>query len=286
MRPQPVLEQGEDADSGDRRLDREVGGAADAYGQRPARIDAQDLSVPLELPFRRPAAREAAADAGMVQKVARVLRTAAPVEIGRRRDRGEALLARADRHGDHVLFEPLVVADAGIAARGQHIDEAVLGDHVEADVRIGGQERRHDPGQDQPGRADRHIEPERAGRPVAKTVDDVERRLDLAQGRRQALQETRSRLRRGDAARRAVEQAHAEPPLQAADGLAQPGRAHAGRPRAVAKAAGLRHRDEGGEVAEIRRHCSFLRTARADTAVLSRGPAGSRAAGVTQERPR
>ena len=41
----------------------------------------------------------------------------------------EALDARSDRYRDHVLFKPLVVADAGVAAGGQHIDEILFCDH-------------------------------------------------------------------------------------------------------------------------------------------------------------
>ena len=67
-----------------------------------------------------------------------------PVEIGRRRRGGEALLTGANGNGDHVLLEPLFVTDPGIAAGGQHVDEAVLGNHLEADVRISGEEGRHD----------------------------------------------------------------------------------------------------------------------------------------------
>ena len=66
-------------------------------------------------------------------------RPAADVEIGRRCDDGEALHARADRHRDHVLFQPLVVADARVEAGRQHIDEAVLGGHFELDARMSGE---------------------------------------------------------------------------------------------------------------------------------------------------
>jgi hypothetical protein len=55
---------------------------------------------------------------------------------------------------------------SGIAARGQHIDEAVLDDDLEPDVRIG-------PGTTIDGSAG--VEPERSGRPVAKGVHDVDR---------------------------------------------------------------------------------------------------------------
>ena len=81
------------------------------------------------------------------------------IEIGRSGGGGEALDARPDRHRDHVLLQPLVVADAGVAAGRQHVDEAVLDDHLQPDVRIGGEEGRHDRGQHEPRRADRHVEP-------------------------------------------------------------------------------------------------------------------------------
>ena len=102
------------------------------------------LAVALELPGRHRAAGEPAAQAGMVEQVARMLGSAARIEIGRRRGGGEALHARPDRHGDHVLLQPLVVADAGVAAGRQHVDEAVLDDDLQPDVGIGREKRRHD----------------------------------------------------------------------------------------------------------------------------------------------
>ena len=128
----------------------------------------------------------------MVEQIARMCRAAAPVEIGRRGGGREALLARADRNGDHVLLEPLVVADAGVAAGRQHVDETVLGDHLEADVGIGGEEGRHDAGQHQARGADRHVQPQRARRPVAEAVDHIERRLDLAQRRTEPVEQARA----------------------------------------------------------------------------------------------
>ena len=42
----------------------------------------------------------------MLQQLVRMRRPTAPIEIRRRSPRGEALHARADRNGDHVLLEP------------------------------------------------------------------------------------------------------------------------------------------------------------------------------------
>ncbi len=86
------------------------------------------------------------------------------VEIGRRRRGGEALLTWANRHGYHVLLEPLFVTDPCIAAGCQHVDEAVFGNHLEADVRIGSEEGWHDTGQDEARGTDRHIQSKRTRR--------------------------------------------------------------------------------------------------------------------------
>ena len=117
---------------------------AQLHHQRPGRIDAHDLAVALEFPRRHRPAGETAAQAGVGEQVARMLGPAARIEIGGRGGGGEALDARPDRHGDHVLLQPLVVADAGVAAGRQHVDETVLGDHLQPDVGIGGEERRDD----------------------------------------------------------------------------------------------------------------------------------------------
>ena len=62
-------------------------------------------------------------DAGVLEQVARMLRPSMRTEVSGRRANGEALHARTDRHRDHVLLEALVVADAGIEACRQHVDE-------------------------------------------------------------------------------------------------------------------------------------------------------------------
>jgi hypothetical protein len=40
--------------------------------------------------------------------------------------------ARPDRYGDHVLLQPLVIADAGVTPHRQHIHEAILDDNLDA----------------------------------------------------------------------------------------------------------------------------------------------------------
>ena len=97
---------------------------------------------------------------------------------------------------------------------------------------------------------------------VAKAVDRIERGGDLAQCRAQALQQALAGFRRRDAAGRAVEQPHAEPGLQPAQGLAQGGGRDPAQAGHAAKAPRARHRREGFEIGEIDiAHCSKIQTA-------------------------
>ena len=93
---------------------------------------------------RHGAAGEPAAQAGVVEQLARMSRGGRAGRDRRATPRSRSAAARADGNGDHVLLEPLVVADPGIAAGRQHVDEAVFGDHLEPDVGIGGEKGRHD----------------------------------------------------------------------------------------------------------------------------------------------
>src|SRR5262245_24714575 len=115
MRLQPILKQIHDAGSGNRRMDGEIGRPADGHEQRPGRINADNLAGALELPRQnRTAVAEAAAQASVVEQLARVRRPAATVEVSRSGGARKALNARTDRHRDHVLLEDLVIANSGV----------------------------------------------------------------------------------------------------------------------------------------------------------------------------
>jgi hypothetical protein len=92
----------------------------------------------LKLPRRHRPAREAAAQASVVEKLPRVFWSTATIEVGWSGGGGEMLNAGTDQQSDHVLLQPLVVADAGVAARRQNIDEVFLGNYLQADLRISG----------------------------------------------------------------------------------------------------------------------------------------------------
>ena len=55
MRTQPFFEQGHDAGAGDRGVDKEIGGSADAHNQWYGHVDLYGFPVPLDLPdYGRP----------------------------------------------------------------------------------------------------------------------------------------------------------------------------------------------------------------------------------------
>src|SRR6185437_5554878 len=270
MRTQPVLEQADDAGAGNCRSHGEIRRPTDADEQRSRRLDADHFACTLELPKSADSTREPPEQAGMAQEVARMTRPATAIEIVRRGGSRKALHPRADGHGDHFLLEPLAIADSGIASGREDIDEALLGNDLQPDLRKRRQERRHDRGQHQPRRADRHIESERARRTIAISVHDIERRFHLGQSRPQPLVQTAARLGWNHAAGGSMQQSHAELRFQAAHRLAEAGRAASARSGAFAKAARTHHRDESTQIAEIHLHCSLSRTACADCARLSR----------------
>lgn len=73
----------------------------------------------------------------------------------------------------------------------------------------------------------------------------------------------------GYTTRRPVEQAHAQPFLQAAQRLAETGCGKSGHTRRLAKAACARNHYEGGEIVQFCCHCATFRTARAKLHSLS-----------------
>jgi hypothetical protein len=283
VRAQPVLEQGHDAGARDRGVDEEIGGAADAHCQRPRHVDLDDFTVALELPAHHRPARKPALQTGMAEQIARVLRSSASIEIGRGRAQGKTLLTRTDRHRNHVLLQPLAIADAGVATGREHVDETFLGDDLQANVWIGGEERRNDRRQHQSRRADRDIQLEHTRWPVTQAVSHVDGGFDLGERRGEPVQKALARLGRNDTARGSVEKPDAELRLQPANRLAQAGCTEAARARAIAKAAGAGHRHECMEVSQIGFHCSDFRTTCTNCAYFRAGRQGLTEGGRNKE---
>ncbi len=210
MRAQPIFEETDDADAGKSGIDGEIGRGAGAHEQRPRGLDAHHLAGAFKFPYGHRATGEAAAEARVIEELARMLRATMAIEVGGSRSSREALGTRTDGHCDHVLLQALFITDPGVETGSEHIDEAILSNHLQANVRIGCEEARHDRGKHEPGGADRHIESERAGRLIAKSIHHIESRLHFGQGRAEPLQQALAGLGRGDASRRAVEEPDAE----------------------------------------------------------------------------
>jgi len=81
----PVIEEADDAHSGDRRLDSEIHCGGNAHEQWPHGFDSNDLPCALELPWRHRATAETSTYARVLEEVARMLGTTAAVEVGRGR---------------------------------------------------------------------------------------------------------------------------------------------------------------------------------------------------------
>ena len=121
---------------------------------------------------------------------------------------------------------------------------------------MGAQEGLGDRRQHQARDGHRYVQPQGAGRAIAKAVDHVECGVDFTQRRHELVEQARASVRQGNATGRAVEQAHAEPGLEPADGGTQRRGGRAARPGGLAEAAALGHGEEGRKIAQIRRHCA------------------------------
>ena len=108
--------------------------------QRPVDPHLHRLVAAFELPFADRAARKPVADAGVVDEVARVGRAPMRGEIGWRSSGDIALHPRTDRDRDHVALDPLLVADAGVEAVPDHVDQVVVRGDLEAHSGKGGKE--------------------------------------------------------------------------------------------------------------------------------------------------
>jgi len=158
----------------------------------------------------------------------------------------------------------LLVADARIEARRDHVDEGVVGLDLEDDAGMRGEEGDRDPRQDVARHHGRRADPQGPARAVAKPVHRVDRLRDLADQWPEPVEEVAAGLRGRQAAGGAVEEAHPEPGLEPAQGLAEARGRDAPQARRPPDASGPGHRHEGVEVAEIGiGHRAEIRTPRA-----------------------
>ncbi len=189
----------------------------------------------------------------MRQEVGRHARRHAPAEVGRRADHGEAL-PWPERHRDHVLRHDFGEADAGVEAISDDVDQAPLGDDVDLHLRVAPQVFEHDRRHHLARRAGRGVDAQGAARRAAVAAGLLHRAADRAECRRHAGDELLAGLRQRDAARGAVEQAHADARLQRRHGVAQRRGRHAQLHGGSAEAAPPRHRQHCLEFGQSRPH--------------------------------
>ena len=177
--------------------------------------------------------------------------------------RREALQAGTDGDGDHIFRQPLVIADAGIAACGENIDEAILdhdrrhgyrGKFARNAERMGGRTVRATPA----GTLSRSV-------PVGRSRNafSASRAASISrEQRRESLDQTNPGFGGCDTAGGAVEQANAQCRLESPNGGAQAGGRYAAFSRGIAKTAGAGDGEKGGQIIDLDCHCSIYCTDR------------------------
>ncbi|MNT23262.1 hypothetical protein D3C72_1586750 [compost metagenome] len=240
--------------AGDGHADRKISRRRrDDHGA--VRLHAHFLPAPLELPRWNRAAEEFPQQAGVLQQVARMHGHAALRQVGWRSRHREALRARADGDGDHVLLQPLAIADARVAATGDDIDKIIIDHQLDPDLGIGAQELVDHGLQEEARRVDRHVQAQGAARAVAQVVQHVERAAHFIERRAQARQQQCTGRRWRHAARRAFQQADAQLLLQPPQRLAHGGRGLPAGARGLAKTPVPGHQGKGGQIGHGRAVC-------------------------------
>lgn len=248
VRPQPRLEKVDDSATRDGSLDREVGARVHGEDQGPLGVYADGLPSANELPWVRRSIDEAPPQAVVFEQIPRMLRSAPTLEIRRRRGSRDALEARPDGDRDHVLFNPLFEADSSVIALRYDIDETLLGGHVDGDVGVLREKRRHDARQHEARSHDRDVEPQTTRRAIPEVVHHVERGLNLVERRAEPFEQARARLGQRDAPGSAGQQAHAETLLESSDCITQARWTRTRRPGRPTKPACAGNGYEGVEI--------------------------------------
>ncbi|MDA9452919.1 hypothetical protein XI04_04755 [Bradyrhizobium sp. CCBAU 11430] len=211
MGTKPVLEEGDNAGTGDGGGNGEICRRPDADQQRSFGFDANDFALPFKLPrSHHRAGRKTTAKASVVDKLARMIGPAVAIQVIWRGSGCKALNARTDWNRHHVLLQTLVVSDASITTSGQNVDKVILRNHFQPDVRISGEKGRRDGGQHEACRTDRYVQTQGTCWPVAGAVDDVDGSFHLGECWPEPLEETLTCLSGRHGSRRPVQQSDAE----------------------------------------------------------------------------
>ena len=140
-----------------------------------------------------------------------------------RRCDGNLAHVAAKSHTHHVLFQDLTQSESNIEAAGNQVDDCVVHQDIELDVRIGrvesGEDRRNIGPEGMPQATDPHD----PGRPIPEMPDIGKRRIEFGKSRPDTQQQPLPGFREGDATGRAMDQANAQPVFEGTDDLAERG---------------------------------------------------------------
>jgi electron transfer flavoprotein alpha subunit len=140
-------------------------------------------------------------------------------EIGRRgHDRNLHRPRRA--HGHHVCSKVFLAANHRVKPHRHNICWRLIHTQLEVYIGIGGEEALPNWRDNECGRRVSGIDPERADGPLALPVQVLQCTADLAKCRLELIEQSNPRIRQRYAARRAIEEAHAQSLFQLAHGLA------------------------------------------------------------------
>ncbi|MNE50406.1 hypothetical protein D3C80_1449780 [compost metagenome] len=159
-------------------------------------------------------------DAGQGVQVLWLLRDGIAPEELRRADHHRAHVG-ADGQRDHVRLQALAETHSSIEAGGHHIHQGVVGDDLDAHVRTGFEKPAYQRQQHQLGGGTAGIDTQVARRLVAEAVEVFQGIVDIAECRLEPRIQALARLGQGHATGSAIEQPHAQPLLQTAQGMAE-----------------------------------------------------------------
>ena len=195
----------------------------------------------------------------MSEEIGRHRRRRMSPEIVRRSD-DDIALRPAQRDGNHVARHQIGAAHAEVEALGDDVEEPPFRDQVDMDPGKPLHELEDQRRQDLAGGIGIGIDAQRSRRDCLLRAHRLHRSMDVLQGRPDAVDEQAPGIRERDAARRPVEQAHAEMGFQLADDAAERRRGHAEFESGGAKRPAAGNCDDSLEILNCRSaHCPDCR---------------------------
>ena len=138
-----------------------------------------------------------------------------------RRCDGNLAHVAAKFHTDHILFQNLTQGESDVEAARNQVDDCVVHQDIELDVRIGGMEsgedRRNIDPEGMPQATDSHD----PGRPIPEMPDIGKRRIEFGKSGPDAEQQALPGFCQGDATGRAMDETNSKPLFERANDLAE-----------------------------------------------------------------